>query len=112
MKVAAFFQLAWLAALTNADTEAGTFTYSYNQRDVKPLKLQRAPIMAEPMRKREEPAHYQSHNHLFPAIHPGLNKRDIQHLHSRAAHTLFYTKNGGICKCPRQLDASLCILTG
>ncbi|KAG9569602.1 hypothetical protein KCU71_g2008, partial [Aureobasidium melanogenum] len=52
--------------------------------------------MEQPLRKREEPVGYQSHNHLFPAIHPHLDKRDVAHLHSRQEHSLFYTKDGGI----------------
>ncbi|KAF4552267.1 Hypothetical protein D9617_10g072480 [Elsinoe fawcettii] len=84
--------LAWLVEVVVGDS----FVYSFDQRDVKPLKPQRAPLMTQPMRKREEPADYTSHNHLFPAIHPHHNKRDVQHLRTRQDHSLFYTKNGGI----------------
>ncbi|KAG9511916.1 hypothetical protein KCV07_g9837, partial [Aureobasidium melanogenum] len=84
--------LIWVVTARAADS----FVYTFDQRDVKPLKPQRAPIIEQPLRKREEPAGYQSHNHLFPAIHPHLDKRDVVHLHSRQEHSLFYTKDGGI----------------
>lgn len=84
--------LIWVVTARAADS----FVYTFDQRDVKPLKPQRAPIVEQPLRKREEPADYQSHNHLFPAIHPHLDKRDVVHLHSRQEHSLFYTKDGGI----------------
>lgn len=90
--------ILFLLALLVSAVIADSFVYSFDQRDVKPLKAQRAPVMNEPLRKRDEPPDYQSHNHLFPAIHPSLNKRDVQHLHSRQDHSLFYTKNGGICR--------------
>lgn len=84
--------LVWIVTACAADS----FVYSYDQRDVKPLKPQRAPIVHQPLRKREAAAGYQSHNHLFPAIHPHLDRRDEVHLHSRQEHSLFYTKDGGI----------------
>ncbi|KAG9664792.1 hypothetical protein KCU64_g425, partial [Aureobasidium melanogenum] len=84
--------LIWVVTARAADS----FVYSFDQRDVKPLKPQRAPVIEQPLRKREEPAGYQSHNHLFPAIHPHLDKRDVVHLHSRQEHSLFYTQDGGI----------------
>lgn len=92
MKVSFSLLLAWVMAASAADS----FVYSFDQRDVKPLKPQRAPIIHQPLRKREEPADYASHNHLFPAIHPHLDRRDTVHLHSRQEHSLFYTKDGGI----------------
>lgn len=90
---------------------ADSFVYSFDQRDVKPLKPKRAPIMEQPLQKRDKPADYQSHNHLFPAVHPSLNKRDVQHLHSRQDHSLFYTKNGGICTCDIAIKYLAVILT-
>ncbi|KJX93913.1 hypothetical protein TI39_contig4239g00007 [Zymoseptoria brevis] len=82
--------------------------YSYNQRDVEPLRrTKRTPIAAEPLQGRDAPPHYQSGSHLFPAIHPNLNRRDVQHLHKRQAATLFYSKNGGIYLKDADMVASI-----
>lgn len=113
MKLTKASLLSWLATVVvTAAAAEGPIVYSYDQQDVKPLRrTKRTPIVAEPVQSRDEkPKHYQPGSHLFPAIHPHLDKRDVQHLHTRQAQKLFYTKNGGICKCttiflhPAELD--------
>lgn len=79
-----------------AAVAAESFTYSYNNHDVKQLELERPSLVFdEPLQARDMPKEEDSH--LLPAIHPHLDRRDMQHLHSRQAASLFYTENGGIC---------------
>lgn len=86
--------LLWLVTAASAES----FVYSFDQRDVQPLKQQRGPAMAPSAHKRDEKSDYASHNHLFPAVHPDLDTKDLGNLHSRRQHSLFYTQNGGISR--------------
>jgi hypothetical protein len=91
MKVEFSVLLSCLASTVSA----GSFVYSFDQSDVVPLQQQRQPIKALPARKREEHADYASKNHLFPAIHPDLDRSDVANLLARKNHSLFYTQYGG-----------------